>query len=227
MRRNLLALAVAAVAGFGVILGSLADARAADVPTYQYYKAQPANVFSWQGFYIKGDLGYAVGDVNYSGLGAAITVEPRGFTAGLGAGYNFHLTRSWVLGIEGDFNYAAADRAVGIAPGIALSSEIDYYATLRARLGYSFGTWMVYGHAGGVWAHLASNVSGVGLSADDFASGLAYGAGVEAALWGGWSGRFEWTRLDFDSVQNFGIGTLNTASNVDIFKVGLAYRFGG
>lgn len=55
------------------------------------------------------------------------------------------------------------------------SDDIDRIWRLRARGGYDFGQWSVYGAVGGVWVE--GPIAGVGL--DDSASGLTYGAGIE------------------------------------------------
>lgn len=212
----------------GAALGALATATpsgAADQPLY--LKAQPpqAEVFSWNGFYVLGNVGYSYGDVDFAG---AFTVEPRGMSAGAGIGYNFHLTRNIFLGIEADANWTGLDQALGVAPGISISSELDYYGTVRGKLGYSFGTWNLYATGGWAWGHLASNIGGIGLSADDFVNGWAYGAGAEFALTRSLSLGVEWLRLDYRTANlDFGPGSVPADAQIDTVKAVLRYRWGG
>lgn len=53
--------------------------------------------------------------------------------------------------------------------------DIDRIWRLRARGGYDFGQWSVYGAVGGVWVE--GPIAGTAL--EDSADGLTYGAGVE------------------------------------------------
>ncbi len=226
MRKTLLALAIVA-GSLGALAGSLANAQAADAapPSYQYYKKAP-DVFTWTGYYVEANVGYAFGDVNFSGP-ASFSVEPRGVTGGIGVGYDQQFG-SWVLGAVTDVNVTGIERTFGIAPGIGVSADIDYFGTVRAKLGYSFGTWMVYGTGGYAWGHLASNISGLGLNADDFVNGWAYGVGAEFALSKNLSLGAEWLRLDFSRANlNYGPGTLAANSEIDLAKAVLRYRFGG
>ena len=195
-------------------------ANSADAYRYPT-KAAPNNVFDWSGFYVGGSVGYAFGDIDYSGLGASVTVEPRGVTVGGLVGYNFHFARNWIFGLEADLDWTNIDRT----NSVGLSGGYDYLASARARLGYSFGTWMVYGTGGWAGGHIASSVAG--FTADDFATGYVFGAGIEAALWRGWSADLSWRRYVLDGPQNFGPGTLNTDTDLDIVKLALKYRFGG
>ena len=218
---------IRALLGIGLLIGALASASpsgAADVPNYK--NSPRGSVFNWDGFYVGGSANYAFGDIDYSGLGGAITVEPRGYGVGGIVGYNMHFTSNLIVGVEGDLNWMNIDRTTGIVPGVGLNGGIDYYSTVRARLGYSFGSWMFHLNGGWAGAHLASNVTGVGLSAEDFISGWAYGAGVDFAITNNlWLG-LEYQRLDFSGSQNFGLATLNADAQIDIVKAALRYRFG-
>ena len=208
----------------GAALGSVASSKAAD-----YYKTQPVRkqAFSWDGFYVGLTGGYGFGDVDYTGLGNAITVSPRGVTFGGVAGYNMQFASNLVLGIEADLNWANFDRTQGIVPGIGLQSGIDYFSTVRARAGYSMGTWMPYVTAGWAGAHLSSTVQGAPFSADDFVTGWVYGAGVEMAWTRNLSFNLEYVRLDLSGNQNFGVANTTADPKIDMIKAGLRYRFGG
>jgi len=185
-----------------VALFAAAPASAADVPVRQqpYYKAAPAPVFNWTGFYFGGHVGYGLGDTDASG-------DVDGFIGGLQVGYNWQLSRNWVFGIEGDITGTDMNSAVGPA-------HIDYLGTLRARVGYTWDRTMLYGTGGLAW-----NRSSFG-GFHDTDTGYALGLGLEWAFAPGWSTKVEYMYYNFDNVTTLG----NT--DISTIKVGLNYRFG-
>jgi outer membrane immunogenic protein len=105
----------------GAALLTLAgSAMAADMaPVYKapIYKAPPPPVWSWDGFYIGGNVGYSwanwdsnstVGS-NFPTGGTAFTntASPKvdGWLAGVQAGRNWQVAPQWVVGVEGDFQW--------------------------------------------------------------------------------------------------------------------------
>lgn len=129
-------LVVASLATVGMSVGFAATASAADLgrpaPAPVYTKAPIAPVYSWTGFYVGGNAGYAWGQSDFttdpgcppaasnstfcnqppSGFapnGPAVasagsgSLKPSGFTGGAQAGYNWQ-TGLIVFGGEGDFN---------------------------------------------------------------------------------------------------------------------------
>jgi outer membrane immunogenic protein len=119
MKRFLLAGLVAVVA----VPAMAADMAPAPAP---YYKAPiPVPVYSWNGFYIGGNVGYSWGDARTSIAGNATAVaqqpffggfpgnniafadsnstRPDGVIGGGQIGYNYQFNPTWVLGLEADF----------------------------------------------------------------------------------------------------------------------------
>src|SRR5271163_2242130 len=107
----------------GLAFGALImPAMAADLAPY--YKAPPPPVvWSWTGFYIGGNLGWAGStnsnftntgtDTGPGGLGSALALglipgtvgtSQSGFIGGGQIGYNWQLNSAWVVGIEADFD---------------------------------------------------------------------------------------------------------------------------
>ena len=224
MRKTLMALALVA-GSLGALAGSLANAQAADQP-YQYYKkAAEPSVFNWSGFYVKGDVGYALGDVDFSGFGQSVTVEPRGVTAGVGIGYDWQISQNWVVGIGLDANWLGAKQSTGIGGVASITGDLDYYGVLKAKVGYSFGTWQIFATGGYAYGHLGSGISVVNLSADDFIGGWAYGMGAEFALTRNVALTLAWERVDFGTgSQNYGPGSLATDAVLDTYKAGVKWR---
>lgn len=130
-----------------------------------------------------------------------------GFVGGGQIGYNYQLTpgNGIVIGIEADAQYAGFGRnrnsyasqggtlggltpAGGVVPGTLIFnpnglSSLDYFGTVRGRLGYAFDRALFYGTGG--FAYGGGGGSDFGLpngSSDDFRTGWVAGAGVEYAL---------------------------------------------
>jgi outer membrane immunogenic protein len=174
-----------------ITLGFVGTAVAADMPL----KAPPAPVAvnTWTGYYFGGYAGgiYGANQSDYFsqgpglGTGGATTYDPVSFgngnhwgvTGGIYAGYNWAVTPSWVIGVEGDWGKtnlgnSHADAALtsggvpvgtpapcatgggGSAPpcnGVMTSDNVSWIATVRGRLGYTWGSSMLYGTAGGAF----------------------------------------------------------------------------
>jgi outer membrane immunogenic protein len=153
-------------------------AVAADLPRKTVaptFAAVPA--FSWTGFYVGLNAGYAWGKSdtsttlggNWAGetlqartgvtaLGSP-SISPRGFTGGLQAGYNMQFN-ALVVGIEADVNYFGLKRratsfapAGGVGAGYPAytfnqSIETNVVASLRPRVGVAFDRFLVYATGG-------------------------------------------------------------------------------
>jgi outer membrane immunogenic protein len=144
--------------------GNIALAADIAVRTPAYKAPPPVSVYSWTGFYIGGNAGYGwsqsstvtLSPDNGAGLELLGRLTPStpspfrssGFVGGGQLGYNWQVNRSWLAGVEADFNYANVKGSssltstfqLGIggahpAP-IAVGRSLDWYGTLRARLGF-------------------------------------------------------------------------------------------
>jgi outer membrane immunogenic protein len=188
-----IAVIAAALAAFAFT----APANAADVPVKgPYYKAAPA-AFDWTGFYIGAHVGWG----KESGSGES------GLIGGAQIGYNWQLNRNWVIGIEAD--YSATDITEPTIP-----ARVDYLASIRGRLGYTWDRTMLYGTGG--WG--TAQVTGAGVSQN--ADAYTIGAGIEWAFAPRWSAKVEYMYYGFEDV---GAGE----SNAQTVKFGLNYRFTG
>jgi outer membrane immunogenic protein len=116
-----------------LVAATLTAANAADLtPTYKapLYKAPPAVVQSWTGFYVGANGGYGWGRWDSNSLaaifpdGVTTNADPNvsGWFGGVTAGYNWQTSQQWVLGIEGDFDWSgerASDSASGTTSAIS------------------------------------------------------------------------------------------------------------
>src|ERR1700694_549157 len=128
-----------------VALATCPFAAAADLPASMPIKA-PVRVaiYNWTGFYVGGQVGYGQGD-----LGPRANAIPEqavffphsftGLTSGFQAGYNLQLRNRVVLGIELDALFTSPRDLPKLDPA-PFNSTLEYAATARGRIGYTFGT---------------------------------------------------------------------------------------
>jgi outer membrane immunogenic protein len=109
---NKLAVAIISLAAFAALPAYAADLT----PAYKapLYKAPPAMVLNWTGFYIGANGGYGWGRWDSTSLsaifpdGVTTQADPdvQGWFGGVTAGYNWQPTQQWVIGVEGDFDWS-------------------------------------------------------------------------------------------------------------------------
>ncbi len=124
----------------------------------------------------------------------------EGFVGGGQIGYNYQFTpgSGVVVGIEADAQYVdfgaqrnrfafAAPAGSSIVPGTLVYnpnglSGLDYFGTVRGRLGYAFDRTLVYATGGFAYGSGGGRQFGSGVSSNDFQTGYAVGGGIEYAL---------------------------------------------
>ena len=112
---------------------------------------------TWTGFYIGGHVGAAFSDNKDVEI-----VDDAAFLAGAHLGYNWQGPRNMVIGIEGDVSFL---------------DDIDYLASIRGRLGYSFGPTLAYVTGGAAFMGFEEDLGG-----DDSDTGWVAGLGLEHKL---------------------------------------------
>lgn len=170
----------------------------------------PPRVYSWTGFYIGANAGYAWGDsdvatrtndaadgyffsssvssINSNGSGS---LKPRGFTGGGQIGYNFQ-TGNWVWGLETDFQSFRQDKTRTVGPitypdfapttyTIVQKVDTDWLYTLRPRLGWAANDWLIYATGGLAVTRLKTSFS----FADTFDAARA--TGTTSSTKAGWT----------------------------------------
>ncbi|MEZ5854274.1 MAG: outer membrane beta-barrel protein [Hyphomicrobiaceae bacterium] len=159
------------------------------------------------GLYIGASASYSSLDAEQSPAGEAkVSGDDDSFGAGGHVGYNFQCGRI-VFGVEGDLNYAglsARSSQTGVANPAYFRSEVDWYGTLRGRLGVMAAhNMMIYGTAGIAWAdrsHWLSNPGAPGgqfeQTDSDTAHGFVIGGGVELLRDERWTIRAEVLHVD-------------------------------
>ena len=209
----LIALALTTLVGSPTLAADLSR----PTPAYKAPLPPPAPIFTWTGFYLGGNLGgaWAQRDITDSlygltwGSGSSNAV----FIGGGQAGFNYQFG-GFVLGVEGDFDWAANSHnsaaivipKVGSGDLIRITSNNSWITTLAARLGVAFNNVLLYGKAGGGWVgnngfavtDLTTGTSITG-SNNNTRSGWLAGAGVEWAIAHNWTVKFEYDHLGLGS----------------------------
>ncbi|NJM36129.1 MAG: porin family protein [Rhodomicrobium sp.] len=239
-----------------------------DAPSY-------AAPLSWTGFYLGANAGYAWSDSDRSNIevfrspqdGGTLydsgplpyELSPEGGFAGVQLGYN-HQSGNIVLGIEADIqasDIGDSSKTSFVDPGeIAdfdyfASADIEWFGTVRGRIGYSFDRTLLYitgGFAYGevnyqadyVFTDPACCTGSFGVvGGGETKTGYVLGAGIEHMLDANWSLKAEYQyidlgTLDVDGALFFSDGspsgeTVESKIDADFHtvRVGLNYRFGG
>jgi outer membrane immunogenic protein len=247
------------ILGVVAIVGLASGASAADLPRKSVPQpfVQPLPIFTWTGFYVGISGGYAFDNgksqLNGSPALLATGLAPAGSAKTLGdgfliggtLGYNYQIG-SVVVGIEGDLSYIDLGKSVigGTAPlSVTLKQEMNYFGTVRGRLGYAFDRFLVYATGGLAFADAKSTTtiaipgSSWSGSKSDTKFGYTIGAGVEYAITNNWSAKVEYLYYDLGK-QNYSsplvggpglgapvFGTTKSENSGNIVRAGINYRF--
>jgi outer membrane immunogenic protein len=185
--------------------------------------------------------------------------DVNGFIGGGQLGYNWQ-RGTWLFGLEGDIqlsNERGSGDVCNVAGCPAGSTvftrdyKLDWFGTARGRVGYlPAERILLYATGGLAFGHFtgSSLMMPVATTALDLGSwsrtqaGWTVGGGVEAALGGNWSIKFEYLYMDLGHVGGTAfttsivapVGTTTALSNVfntrftdSIARVGVNYKFGG
>lgn len=196
------------LAGLGLAVLLTAPAAAADLSYPAPAAYAPAPVFTWTGFYIGANAGYGWGEADYS-------PDVDGFIGGLQAGYNWQGAGPLVLGIEADLQYADVSSS---------AFTLDYFGTVRARLGYAFDQFLVYGTGGFAYGRGTFETFGLSNSQNQF--GWTVGAGAEYAIDNNWSVKGEYLYLDLgEESYSTLFGSRDVGTTANVLRAGVNYRF--
>jgi outer membrane immunogenic protein len=213
----------------------VASANAADIYRAEGpggYKDGPAYVpvATWTGFYVGVNGGYGWTSNDSSSL------SPSGGFGGGQIGYNwqagshFGLPGSLVLGIEADIQGADISDSAS-AFGLTGESRVNYFGTVRGRLGLAFDRALVYATGGFAYGEVENSISAVGvggIKVRDTQTGYTVGGGIEYKINPSWSvkGEYQFISLDAsDSPVNLGFDN-NDRSEFHTIRAGLNYHVG-
>lgn len=230
------------IAASVLALSVATGANAADIvrpqPVTPVYTA-PA--FSWTGFYVGGQIGWAWADTDVSGVVANHTFapDPDGFMGGIYLGYNFNFGNNFVAGIETDFAWSdidASETVLGtlITPDVSVNVKQKWEGATRVRLGYDADRFLPYIAGGVAYTKVKTsvnaidnlgNVASLG-TGDKTLVGWTVGAGVDYAVTDNLLLRLEYRYSDFgDKDYSVEGGKFNTDYKTNDVRVGVAYKF--
>lgn len=206
-------------------LGATAPAAAQQwrLPSLSYASDAEVAGIARTGFIISPDWSLS-DEVDLGGTGGALLEDTEGWAIGAKLGYDKQIGNV-VVGAITDAFYSFADGdGRGGAP---YKSELDYYGTVRGRLGYSFGRLMAYGTAGYAYGELEVTDVGTGASASETLSGWTYGGGLEYFWNRDLNLHVGYRRIDFDdqTFSSLPIGRNTLSPEMDIIDFGLTTRY--
>lgn len=176
---------------------------------------------TWSGYILSPDINFT-DELDLSGPGSAFLADPDGISIGAKAGYD-HQVGNLVIGIVGDGYYSFADG--GGAAGF--ESELNYYGTIRGRLGVAAGRFMLYGTGGWAFGELEVTDNLAGLSDSQTLSGWVAGGGIEYVWNNDINVHFGYRRIDFgtDTYSSLPGGAQQLDAEMDVFDFGFVRRF--
>jgi outer membrane immunogenic protein len=154
-------------------------------------------------------------------------VDAKGFIGGGQIGYNLQVTPRWLLlGVEADLQgsdihgslnipgpFAAVGGGGAAGSNFTASEKIDWLGTVRARLGFAFDRFLIYGTTGLAYGRVdvSQNTIFTNTSYPSSASlersGWTAGGGLEWAFMNSWSARLEYLFYDLGHIGTSGLGT--------------------
>ena len=240
--------------------------------TYTKAPPPIAAVYDWTGFYIGGNVGYSWGRSSdtstlTNGAGTVLFTSAdktnlNGIVGGGQIGYNWQ-TQNWVWGLEADIQgtdekgtrnficptgictpgVIGAAFVPGVAVPLALSQKIDWFGTVRGRVGFlAAPTVLLYATGGLAYGEIKSSETIGGLTGFSNATtnvGYTVGAGIEGVIGGNWTAKLEYLYVDLGKVSGsflttipaLGGGVLSSSYSSritdNVLRVGLNYKFGG
>jgi outer membrane immunogenic protein len=261
---------LAATAAIAALIGPAA--LAADMPA-KAPPPPPTSGCTWCGFYIGANGGWGWSHVTASeapfGVEAISQISPQSLGTGLNGGvfggqigYNWQ-TANWVAGIEGDFDGASINGVnqvifpnilfsrFGINSGFAAEENVGWLASIRGRLGTTWGSGLAYITGGAAWERVTTTAM---INADTLPgsfnqtgtsrfsttqSGFVVGAGYEWMIAPKWTVRAEYLFYDFNrgstnaltmtgacaSPPTCGVNVTTGHNNISVARLGVNYLF--
>jgi outer membrane immunogenic protein len=240
------------------------------MPAAAYAKAPPAPLAlpgSWTGFYVGGNAGLLLGKdatdsprLHSVGAGSIRNLEtfnlsPQGGLAGVQAGFNWQVSRRFVVGVEGDFQWTNANVESCVlrcldpilsGGGLLYRQTLSSFGTFRGRAGWTNGPSLFYLTGGGAYGRVETDVThtqpliGHLSNVREGKSGWTAGGGLELQVAGNLTAKVEYLYLDLgktggqavlNGTQPGGLVDLSTYGfssrlHEHVFRAGLNYKLG-
>jgi outer membrane immunogenic protein len=212
----------------------------------------PAPIFTWTGFYVGGQIGYAWGTSN-TNLGdnfgdyTSFSTNSDGAVGGGHVGYNMQFNQ-FVIGLEGDVDGSAINNSIYRDPFIGgvlfiptnVGVSYGLQASIRGRIGYAWDRVLLYATGGVAFARINGDIyTPFGYdSTSNLRTGWTLGAGLEYAVSNNWSLRAEYRYAQFGTSNIYasdaygplaGLGAIGAYGsrriNENRVNVGFSYKF--
>jgi outer membrane immunogenic protein len=208
------------------------------------YKDTPYVAANWSGWYVGVNGGYAwAGNkqfVNTDPASEAFAgLSPDGGFGGGQIGYNLQgfIHPNLVAGIEADIQGAGIS-SKGYTSSYDYKSNLDYFGTVRGRLGYAYGPTLLYVTGGFAYGGIEKVTNAYGSyfrdgKLDAVATGYVLGGGLEYKLTPKWSLKAEYQYLNLGkndvcaspAYQCFGASNQTKDDDYHTVRAGVNYHF--
>ncbi|MCC6775679.1 MAG: carbohydrate porin [Hyphomicrobiales bacterium] len=212
------------------------SAAADDVAMRAANEARPIRPVLWAGPYVGFHAGYGGGGLGDRSnplplQGVFLPSTVTGLIGGYQAGHNVRIGSRLMVGAEVDVSFPSPldQRAFQTAP---FNSTLEYMGTARARLGYVVGDLLPYATAGLAFGetrlafHDANGIPFV--SKAKVHLGWTAGVGLEHALTGKWTAKYEYNYLALGGrtydLTPAAASSLPITPSLHLFKLGLNYQ---
>jgi high affinity Mn2+ porin len=229
-----------------------------------------ATAYDWNGWYVGAHAGVIRGASNWSAQPGAGAPDLNGsfnlpfnldFMAGTGSyflglqtGYNYVFPSRLMLGVEADVSMPNSDVLIPFAVRgsqsvtspligqVTYGEAVIHYGSARARIGYAFDHFLLYGTGGLAWSYdQVTRSQDGGVSANGFAAqgtldtkllwrlGWAAGAGIEIPVAGGWTAKAEYLSTGFGRkgvTFTAAAEPFNSELAMQSIRLGLNYKIG-
>lgn len=252
----------------GIALLVSGSASAADLPPHNAPSVAP--FFSWAGSYIGGNVGggWSRGNTDVLPgpdpvtfrdlLPQTLSTDSKGVIGGGQFGYNWQ-TGNWVWGFETDFQGSDVKGSAfespiirndgtpfpGSGSNISIHQKVDWFGTVRARLGATIidPRFLLYGTGGFAYGHVSDSANTdfrpVGTeqypaSVGTTRGGWVVGAGGEWAFATNWTARVEYLHVDLGAAGVTALPvpadppftvTYDFKTVFDVARFGINYKF--
>jgi outer membrane immunogenic protein len=222
------------------LAASPAAVLAADPAIEGLARTTPRTAAEWTGLFAGGNFGalwsHETRDTA-TPLTEVFSHSGTGWLGGTQVGYDYQFASNGLIGFEGAFSGVSLTRTSPsiVAPPSAYETDVDWLASLTARLGYVSGPWLVYGRGG----YAATAVTFIGTTPGDFVSvggprnGWTLGGGVEYMIKRHFSVGLEYNHYEFGTQHYLGQSVngapldANVSFRLDNVMLRANFRFGG
>jgi outer membrane immunogenic protein len=234
-----------AVAISALALG-LTPAQAADLTNEAVPVIETPAAFNWTGFHfgVHGGVGGGEFDGRFryetevGTLGSDASDRAFGAFGGAQIGYSYQFAPNWVAGVEADFAGSGikvehTESRLGMDDyRFTYATQIDWFGTLRGRLGYAWDNVLFYGTGGAAYGKVTYSDGGNYDPSREVSGtnwGWAAGAGVEYGITKNITLKTEYLYVDLGSLKTTGFlfegDSFENDAAFHTLKAGLNYRF--